>query len=454
VLGATNTTWAQNIYIDPNSNKGGDGSFFSPYNSWNDVIFSSSNDYYQKSGTTAFVASSIIVAVSGKESDKIVIGPYYDKGGEPVFGIPNADAKPIIIRDSEQVGSVFNVTGDHIHIKNLELRGGEASLRLKGADIIVEYCIIGEKAKFGVRVDGTNAVNSIIRYNIIDSKTLPYPKSSSDAISLVNGSSYTQIYRNVFISWGHNVLQFIRSSNNEIYENTAINPNKINMRFFGIAFGSDYNKIHNNWIEAMDARSQIGEGVHNEIYKNIFFTMTDITKEEGAVIWFQGIGGGQSKFNKVYNNIIYNVQREGINFHNNPVDGIVQDNYVYKNIIFNTGLEFASIKIANNTNGILNQSIKDNFIFNENGQDLIIHRGTTSTTSEFNQKNSYDDVSNNKWANPKFKDAKNGDFTFQTDSPCLKAGIEQVNATKIKVNDLLEGGVKKLLPPLLRIASD
>lgn len=458
VLGATNTIWAQNIFIDPNANQGGDGSFLSPYNSWNDVIFSSSNDYYQKAGTTDFVTESIFVNVSGKDSNKIVIGPYYNKGGTPVFGIPNADAKPRIIREPGREGAVLNISSDHVHINNLELRGGSASILIRGADCIVEYCIIGENAKFGIRVEGENAVNTTIRFNIIDSKTPPSPKSSSDGISLVNGSSHTHIYKNVFASWGHNVLQFINSSYNEIYGNTAINPNKINMRFFGIAFGSDYNKIHNNWVEAMDVRSQIGEGVYNEIYKNIFYTMTDTSKEEGACIWFQGIGGGESRYNKVYNNIIYNVQREGIRFYNNPADGILQNNKVYKNIIFNNGTGFATIRIANSSNGVLNQTIKDNFIYNDNGDDIINHRGKVYSTSEFNQNSTYDIVSNNKWLDPKFKDAENGNLSFEDDSPCLQQGIEQVNVQALSESELLSAGVgvvgvSNLLPPLLRIAN-
>jgi hypothetical protein len=324
---------------------------------------------------------------------------------------------------------------------------------VKGAYNTIKYCVIGEDARWGIRVAGSAAVNNLIRNNIIDSKEGVYKQDSVDGIALANSSTYTRVYQNLFGAWDHTAVEFERSDYNEVYNNTAINPDGINTRFFGLDLGSDYNKIHHNWAADMDCRSQFGAGVHNEVYKNIFYRMTNGPEDEGNAVLFQGIAGGASKYNKFYNNIIYHVQKQAVAFYNNPDNGDVQHNQVYKNVIVNTGLEgYPIIWVDDNENGILNQEITDNIIFNENGVDYIKHRGSKITTAEFNQNDGYDTVDNNKWQDPKFKDPENGDFTFMADSPLINEGIEQVHVQVLKKSDLLKSGVTQLMPPILRIA--
>jgi hypothetical protein len=462
VLCSANIIWAANVFIDPTASPGGNGSFANPFNSWSSVNFTSSNDYFQKCGTKATLNSNITVHASGTENNKIVIGPYYNSRGVPVLKLSGPNDKPIVDRGTKSEGSTFTLKGNHIRLANFDCRQGESSVRVRGANCIVEYNVIGESARWGIRVEGADAVNTIIRYNIVDSKGTIYNNwgdenaNSEDGIAMTGGSSHTQVYNNFIGSWDHNGIIFNNSDYNEAYKNTATNPYKVNMRFFGIALGSDYNKIHNNWIEGMDARSQIGAGIHNEVYKNIFYTMTDKHQQgQGACVWFQGIGGSSyvSKYNKVYNNIIYSIKREGVAFYNNPGDGKVQGNQVYKNVIVNTGLEGTDLLwIDTNSDGVFEQTIRDNFIFNENGEDSIKYRGSILSISEFNQKNGYDTISNNRWQDPKFKDPQNGDFSFQNDSPLIGSGIEPVNIHIFSIDDLLNAGVSKLMPPILKIA--
>jgi hypothetical protein len=459
-LSLASTAWAGNVFIDPTAAPGGNGSFAAPFDSWSDVRFSSSDDYFQKCGTKATLDFRIVVDASGTQNNKIVIGPYYNDGGSPALELYSADSKPIVDRGTKAEGNVFDLLGDHINLSNFELRRGEATIRIKGANNTVEYCVIGEDAWFGIRVVGSEAVNNIIRRNIIDTKSDIYNSgtdataNSVDGITLASGSSHSKIYGNFFGAWDHTAIEFERSDYNEVYNNTAPNPTSVNMRFFAIDLGSDYNKIHHNWIENMDARSQFGAGVHNEAYKNIFYKMTDNHRgNQGACVWFQGIAGGISKYNKAYNNIIYGVQREGVAFNNIEGNGDVQYNEVYKNVILNSGLKGTpSIWVDNNTYGILNQTIRDNHIFNDNGVDKIKHRGTIYTTSTYNSINSYDVIDNNKWQDPGFKDAENGDFSFRSDSPLWSAGIEEVQVNIITEEYLLKAGVSKLMPPILRIA--
>ena len=58
---------AADVYIDPNWTGTESGTVAEPYDSWADISFSASDDYYQKCGTTDTRSTSLIVAVTGKQ---------------------------------------------------------------------------------------------------------------------------------------------------------------------------------------------------------------------------------------------------------------------------------------------------------------------------------------------------------------------------------------------------
>lgn len=420
------SVFAADVFVNPDAASDGNGNFATPYKYWSSVTFSSANDYWQLSGTEAEVTANVAISLSGTAENRITVGAYYDNNGSPGFGI--LESRPIIRRNNYNPGNVtFHITGDYVQLLNLDIRCGETSVSNSGDHTLIEHCLVGENSKFGIRTWGSYIT---IRYNVIDAKEEVYSQTSYDGVNLANGSHHGQVYRNVFVSWHHNQIILMNSDNNSIYENTGINPHAINMRFIGYHNGSDYNDIYKNWWQDMDSRSQFDGGQYNEAYKNIVFRMTDSTaggENEGAAFWSQGVGGYESKYNKYYNNIIYDVDREAFGFYNNSGDGDIQYNEVYDNVILNVGSGFPFFDIDVNTNGVLQQTVQDNILYNTGGTgDYIDHRGTSRTTVQFNDATGYDTTSGNQFIDPLFTDPANGDFTFKTGSPCITAGIDEV----------------------------
>jgi len=110
-------------YIDPTVAGPGDGTLANPFRSWTSVSWMPGHTYLQKRGTT--YSGPLQVAVSGTQSQPIVIGAYYKPDG----GDDTSKPKPIIVLPGAPVtpanGASIAVAGqarDFVTYRNLDIR--------------------------------------------------------------------------------------------------------------------------------------------------------------------------------------------------------------------------------------------------------------------------------------------------------------------------------------------
>jgi hypothetical protein len=381
VLGMSNTVWAQNVYIDPNASQSGNGSFSSPFNSWKDVQFSSSNDYYQKCNTRAILDSSLKLNSSGSINNYITLGAYFDNGGSPKIGV--SGSKPIIEHYNIEPGTcTIYVKGAYVNIKNLEIRKAEKSLRLDGDYFLVEDCQIGGGASvWGIRILGSYG---IIRNNIIDSQYDIYEEKTSDGISFYQGATNNKAYGNVIDSWDHSAIMFSgTNSSNEIFNNTTTNDEKRGGSPVQFNNSSDNNKIYNNRFIDIGDYLHMGGGDGNQVYDNIFDGGCCDIDSKTVMINLQA-HSGTVRNNKVVGNKFFNAPGRVIKFYSDGSDYEMSGNEISNNILQSDFTDrILSITPYAGNNKFINNK------FYANGYPKIWYRNDGAiTVEEFNNKSS------------------------------------------------------------------
>jgi hypothetical protein len=423
--------WAANIYIDPSAAYSGDGSAGTQavapgakgaYNTWHGLSFSASNDYYQKCGTIEITGVTINVQnTGGKSGDRIVIGAYYLDDSVEKIGV--SGSLPVIKRDSTKGSALAINNSSYVTIEHLDLRGGEQSLWIyNSSDFVVANSVIGAAAHmFGIRVNSSQY--GIIKNNNVDSEMTTYkqiPKDKGgfllDGIFLVNYANFNVVNDNYLKDWGHNGISINSSHNNTIYNNLIEGPNSSYMRGFGIEKASNDNKFYQNRIQNTTIRSQLGGGKYNAIYENIIDTVSGAGKISQGIM-LQGYSG-VVKFNKIYNNIIYNTESYGIYLWSGNGGASVESNEISNNIILN-GQPYA-IYVATVGAGILGNTYKRNTFFLPGSSDIVNYRGKVISVSGFNKENNpnLDIIKDNIQCDPEFIDPINGNFERKPDSSC------------------------------------
>lgn len=445
--------WAANVYIDPSARYNGDGTAGTQatstgakgaYNSWSKASFSKSNDYYQKCGTTQTMSSTLeIKDVDGTTSNKVIFGAYYLEGSTAKIGV--SGKKPIIARSGTS-GAVLIIDGsDHVTIRNLDLQKGATVMYIKGSNyFIIENCNLGKgTSQYGIRVFGEDRRTcgyGIIRNNTLDTHMQTYHQevgsgALNDAIVFYLTGHHCKIYNNIIKDWGHSgILIYSTSkgdrysggvSNNEIYDNVMDGTNSPLMRGLDLSSKLEgycqYNKVYRNKILNMTKHNNIG-GTHNEYFLNITDTVLH-TRWMGN--GFSVVGyAGPVKYNKIYNNVIFNTEYRGIQIYNQPDYDIIKGNEFVNNILSHT----TSYPIyINESNRILDNVFKNNVLYKKNAAEVTVYyRGTALSASGFNKKNGNngDTISGNITADCMLRDPQNGDYSLRKGSLCIDAGTD------------------------------
>lgn len=186
------------IYIDPDNNNDPeeDGSLNNPYNSWQDITWTTGNIYLQKCGTIAHEEGIIIGA------NNVTLGSY----GEGELPVIISETSNYLIRGFEK---------ENIIISNLSLESPNAvsCIYFLGAscnNITIEHCHL-EGVTNGIRI--VSGLKVAIKYNTIYCENTGISstaeltevyynifKSNQVAINIPSTSSEANIFNNVFFS--------------------------------------------------------------------------------------------------------------------------------------------------------------------------------------------------------------------------------------------------------------
>ena len=378
--------WGANVYIDPDWGGTESGTCSEPYSSWSDIVFSASNDYYQKCGTTEHRNTNISIHnITGSSSNRVIIGAYYKKSASCIVGV--SGAKPIINRNNTSGSAIFADTSTYLQFENLDLRGGQSTLFLiDGTDYaVIKNSSVGSNSSgWGVRMqtcDKGKIYNCVIDSNNTN-KTFDGIFLGSAKVS--HASKGWEIFSNRLLSWEHTQISIgVNSDDNHIYNNyfdgstcTADDP----CRGFEIYGTAEENHIHHNYIYNFNAHSQILSSSNNFIYYNIFDTVRTPATEAFMIqcnTSYNSIG------NKFSNNVIYNSNGYGLAFWvTSGKSGIIKDNEIKNNVFLAWESGKDGIKIPA-LPGMLNNIFKNNIYYSSGDSTIVYYRGNRKTISQW-----------------------------------------------------------------------
>ena len=385
-------SFAANIYIDPTAGSGGDGSCVSPYDSWGDVSFSASNDYYQKCGTTWIGGGITLASITGSSGDRVILGAYYETAG-PTCNIGISGAKPIINRNSTSGSGIYLNGSSYVQIENLDVRSGLQSIYLvDGSDYaVIKDSTVGLNSYgYGIRVQSSD--DGKIYNCIIDSNNT---YSTQDGIQL-GGSSGTyadarwEIYNNEFYSWYHNMISSGSGSDDIlIYYNYMDGTDCLDTdrcKGFGLGTGVR-NKAHHNYIYNTNQASQLLGAKWAHVYNNVFDTVRPHTSPntDGSFALNTTDGGASTRNNKVYNNTFYNCAKYCIYFWDDQAEADISNNEIINNIFLDWADDNkAGIWVGSDTNADIRDNTFRNNSYYESGDSTIVnYKGVQKTLAQW-----------------------------------------------------------------------
>lgn len=252
---------------------------------------------------------------------------------------------------------------------------------------------------------------------------------------LYQGTQYWQIHDNRFTDWGHDAVIINGDTNqesqyNEIYLNIIECPDGGDCKpfaFSGAVGACTNNKFYRNFITGMETKANLG-GSYNEVYYNIFGQMTSPSYDYSGYSYHIALSifNHESHHNKINNNVFYGSPESGVWFDSNAA---IADNEVINNVLMNNGEDsydgddYYQIEIGASTGG---NTFKNNDMYVSGASNLISYRGTDKTVTEFNAENgnNSDTITDNINSDPLFTDEASSDFTLQSGSPCIGAGVD------------------------------
>jgi len=352
---------------------------------------------------------------------------------------------------------------NNIIIRDLDLRGGYHTVYLKyNENVIIENNNIGKDCGHVAMTITYGSKNGIIRNNVIDSgyrimNNYETVKGAFEAVRMINGAQYFEVYNNTIKNWHHGGISFVSSRADfpTIYNKAYVNYITAPDISYGRAFATmaneiglcSYNEFYGNYIFNTSVRNQIG-GDNNQIYYNIIDTMWNSpAKSYGTA---QGIsleqvysGEGVCFNNKIFNNVIYNTEEPGIRISSFNKDNKVVGNEIINNIMINTGInskytgeENVGLLIHTKT---FDNKIKNNIIYSAGISDVVKYKNSKITIQQFNSQSQDGDViSGNSQQNPEFVNLGN-DFRLKEGSPAIDAGIDVGLSEDFEGNSVPEG---------------
>lgn len=371
---------------------------------------------------------------------------------------------------------IFLQNSDYVTIKDLELKGGQRTLRVRGCDyVVIDNCDISYSTFHGIAIrdnDNSNFSENVeIKNCFIDGRwgslyggeydyySIPYTLSPSFltvniGIGLENGVLNAKVHDNVvkdfhFAAFRIHGTPERPSRYNEVYDNKCYFDSVVTSRLLHVVvyenpngklgFCSN-NRVYRNYARNTRLTDEVG-GDNNYIYYNVFDKTVDrnprIYGGSGIGIAFtRGDPRGISKYNRIFNNTIYRAAR-------NPLGGYPQKgNELFNNLIISSGTGANSIWIDTGNRGT---QIKNNLIFfqNKKTSDIVIQfDGKGLTMDQFNTiDNKYDDeISGNilfRGSLPELvADPENDNFSIIKDGPADGRGIDISKYVPIGFKDI------------------
>ncbi|MCK5243560.1 hypothetical protein KAR34_14015 [bacterium] len=449
LFGGMSSVHAAVYYVKSASNDGNDSNDGrSDANAWgtidkvNGYNFVTGDDVYFKCGDV-WTGNALTIDWKGTSDDRVTIGAYYDNG---IIGI--SGSKPIINRGV--TGNGVTIDGqDYVTVQNLDIRKGNNAFVIStvNADAnypIVEKCNIGAGTTgYGLRIySGHQTTGGIIRNNVVDSRVGIYGQDESlmyDGIKLTAAANYYKVHDNIIRDWAHTAMRMEDSDYCEWYENyiTCVDlqggdPHKPTSSGRGFGFSGDakYNKIYLNYFKNMRTLNQLLGGTYNEIYNNIFDTITSEETYGGCMLSISG-NGAYVAYNKIYNNVFYrSLEETGY-----TLGGTIrmyaklgwydcEYNEIRNNIFLEPNVR--ALYMAN-WDGIKNNIFTNNIMYKTNETQTISYRGApTLTVSEWEAAASNGDIiSDNIALDPSLANPVNGEFwPDELTDPVVDAGID------------------------------
>jgi hypothetical protein len=302
------------------------------------------------------------------------------------------------------------VYSDYITLQDLDIRGGDTGIALKGSNCIIQRCNIGRDCiGMGIQGDGTNGTfgrcdNNKIRYNLFDTydriRDAWYAYNSYDGIFIGDGCSNWDTYENTFIDWGHAayvITQYdggVAMSGDRFHHNYITAPDIDYSRGFGV-YGIGANKnfeIYDNIIYNTTVRNQINcDGA--KIYNNVINTVIGLpySAGNGQGIALEATGVYVAKHIEMYNNLIMNCAGVGIWIANWGNNDIINNTFTGNRLYNNDATDSYQIRMEDGVKEYQNVW-KNNFLYKKGVTDLVYygHSATNDyphTVAEFNAEN-------------------------------------------------------------------
>lgn len=408
-------------------------------------------------------------------------GEYYiDRENDILYFYPPKDLQSSKIMLSVTDKSIFSFaeSAKYINIDGITFQGTRGNgIGMLGENCSLTNCSIKNVAGIGVEMNGMNNTISSCEISAI----------GKDAITLTSGDRETLTYGNNVVDnnsihdYGQLQKTYIAAVNidgigNRVSHNEIFNAPHMGIYYAGNDNIIEYNNIHDVVLQSSDAGA-IYTGYSFSTYGNIirYNCISNIGSGEftPSGIYFDDNSSGQTAYGNVLvnipgygfligggrdhivkNNIIINSQK-GINYDDRAYDGYHNDGWYAKNckeqdsrlwILMKEAKEFNE-KIGHKYAGIdrmhqdYNRVEDEGFAVNPSGStvtgNVVIKKdGKIGDIADSVYK--YSKVENNftfklKSADELFKDAENGDYSFNEDSELIKDNpeLKQINFNKI-----------------------
>ena len=341
----------------------------------------------------------------------------------------------------------------HLIFTNLDLQGGKWAVAINptvgSADhLTFKDCTVGfhsGQAGFYVVSFGTSHSHygTISGCTVESGMSLSYSEFGaflSDGIAIGPGCRFWEIYDNSVSNWYHTGISIgtaqvtLPTSNNRVHDNVITSPNTTYCRGFSTG-GPDgacqNNEIYRNVVRNTSVRNQIA-GDHNLVYYNVIDTVRNSPvsgfTSTGQGISIEELSVHNSHHNRIYNNLIYNTDEEGLRVEDFGAGVAISKNEIVNNIIVDCGRSsssFANVALKVD-NGVGQNIYRNNLVYASGVSEVVSYRGNSVSAVEFNGHNGAngDIIEDNLQDDPLFVSLSGRDFQILEGSPCVDAGIE------------------------------
>jgi len=411
IVGLKDTSeYAKVIYIDPDAEGGGDGSYGNPYNSWEDIsTFYDDYAYVQKRGTTDSITSTISIPSS---TDSIYFGAYSE------------GTKPIIHRTD--TGKVIDSYSKRMIIRDLSIRNHSENATV-GSEIIYlhgscDYSIVYNcEISYGYIGIFTWASNNRIINNKIHNMHLDgiwtgeasFIEISHNNIYLINraydidpdkgyaGGDGIQFAYNWSQGWIHNNIVDRSTEGNKFC--LAIIPDATK-RPYDQKFIIEFNTFTGPPDDGGGGATAMLDSVKNSIIQYNHLIGVEGTVSDGIGLWLE-----YSDNDTIIGNIFENYSK-AVQGASPSLNAVISNNTFYNNnyAIYNTSGKFFNniFSVADGDTAVVGSNIdaEDYNMFN-----LELQTGFTGNNSFV--------------GNPHYTDSLNGDFRLQSNSDAINKAV-------------------------------